>query len=80
MGRSIAYCDPYVQVARRWRKHDLNVSSVPCTGEEFARQDAVLVAMAHSAFKDPELYAHAKMVIDTRNIIPRGLTLPVIRA
>ena len=30
-GAVVSYCDPYVPVARRGRKHDLGLQSVPCT-------------------------------------------------
>lgn len=79
-GAKIAYCDPYVPVARRGRKHDLGLASVPCTAAEFARYDAVLVATSHTQFKDPSLYANAKLVIDTRNIVPSSAAAAVVRA
>src|SRR5438067_3384040 len=47
-GAQVAYCDPFVPAARRGRKHDINLSSVPCTPEEFANYDAVLISTAHS--------------------------------
>src|SRR6266481_3558124 len=50
-GATVAYCDPFVPVARRGRKHDLGLKSVSCTAEEFAAYDAVLVSTAHSQFK-----------------------------
>ena len=70
-GAIVAYCDPYIPVARKGRKHHLELSSVPCTAEEFGRYDAVLVSTAHSQFKDQALYRHTALVIDTRNIIAR---------
>ncbi|HXA19050.1 MAG TPA: nucleotide sugar dehydrogenase [Thermoanaerobaculia bacterium] len=76
----VSYCDPYVPVARRGRKHDINLSSVPCTPEEFANYDAVLISTAHSQFADANLYKSAKLVIDTRNIIPRNAGINVVRA
>ena len=79
-GAEVSYCDPFVPVARRGRKHDLNMASVPCTADEFSRYDAVLVATAHNAFKDVALYAKTKMVIDTRNIIPNDAAVAVVRA
>jgi UDP-N-acetyl-D-mannosaminuronate dehydrogenase len=41
-GADVSYCDPYVPVARKGRKHDLGLASVPCSAEEFARYDAVI--------------------------------------
>jgi UDP-N-acetyl-D-glucosamine dehydrogenase len=79
-GAVVSYCDPYVPVARRGRKHDINLSSVSCTPEEFANYDAVLISTAHSQFADANLYKSAKLVIDTRNIVPRNAGINVVRA
>jgi UDP-N-acetyl-D-glucosamine dehydrogenase len=68
-GAEVAYCDPYIPVARPGREHDLRLSSVPCTAEEFARHDVLVVSTAHSDFKDAALYAGAKLVVDTRNLM-----------
>jgi UDP-N-acetyl-D-glucosamine dehydrogenase len=43
--------------------------SIPCTAEAFAEFDAVVVATAHDAFKDPALYRDVKLVVDSRNMI-----------
>jgi UDP-N-acetyl-D-glucosamine dehydrogenase len=73
-GAEVAYCDPYIPVARPGREHDIGLSSVPCTPEEFARHDALVVSTAHSDFKDARLYERAKLVVDTRNLMaPLGL-------
>jgi UDP-N-acetyl-D-glucosamine dehydrogenase len=79
-GAEVSYCDPYVPVARPGRKHDVGLRSVPCTAEEFARYDAVLVSTPHTQFKDRSLYADVKVVIDTRNIVPNGAARRVVRA
>jgi len=73
-GAEVAYCDPYIPVARPGREHDIRLSSVPCTPEEFARHDLLLVSTAHSDFKDARLYSGARLVVDTRNVMaPLGL-------
>ena len=73
-GAAVAYCDPYIPVARPGREHDIQLSSVPCTGEEFGRYDAIVVSTAHGDFKDPELYRSARLVVDSRNLLaPLGL-------
>ena len=51
-GAEVAYCDPYIPVAKAGREHDIGLASVPCTAEEFARHDVLLVSTAHSDFKD----------------------------
>jgi UDP-N-acetyl-D-glucosamine dehydrogenase len=79
-GAIVSYCDPYVPVARRGRKHDLGLQSVPCTAEEFARYDAIVVSTPHSQFKDPSLYENVKVAVDTRNVVPRGAAVRVVRA
>jgi UDP-N-acetyl-D-glucosamine dehydrogenase len=81
-GAEVSYCDPFVPAARKGRKHDLGMMSVPCTAEEFGKYDAVLVSTAHSAFKDPALYKGVRLVVDTRNIVPAtaGSSTRVVRA
>ena len=70
-GADVSYCDPYIPAAKRSRKFDLDLASVPCTSEEFAKYDAVVLSTPHDQFKDAALYAEAKVVIDTRNVVPR---------
>jgi UDP-N-acetyl-D-glucosamine dehydrogenase len=74
LGAHVAYCDPYIPKARKVRRHDLGLRSVPCTPEEFAQYDALVVSTAHREFCDAALYAKAKLVIDTRNAVPAGAT------
>lgn len=81
-GAIVSYCDPFVPFARKGRKHDLGLASVPCTAEELAKYDAVLVSTAHAAFKDPALYEQVRLVVDTRNIVhpAPGASTRVVRA
>ncbi|HYI10237.1 MAG TPA: nucleotide sugar dehydrogenase [Thermoanaerobaculia bacterium] len=69
-GAEVAYCDPFIPSSRPTRKFQHEMQSVPCTAEEFAKYDAVLLSTPHTAFKDPALYRNAKLVIDTRNVVP----------
>jgi len=76
-GATVAYCDPYIPVARPGRAHDIGLCSVPCSGEEFAGYDAVVVSTAHSDFKRAELFRSVPLVIDTRNLMaPLGFGAP----
>jgi UDP-N-acetyl-D-glucosamine dehydrogenase len=68
-GAEVAYCDPYIPVMKPVRKHDLGMTSVPVTAEEFAKYDAVVISTAHTQFKDPALYARVKLLCDTRNAV-----------
>ncbi|HQR65804.1 MAG TPA: nucleotide sugar dehydrogenase [Thermoanaerobaculia bacterium] len=69
LGADVAYCDPYIPIARKGRKHDLRLESVSCTADEFARHDALIISTAHREFRDLALYAAAGLIIDTRNIV-----------
>lgn len=69
LGADWAYCDPFIPNARLGRKNKRQMSSVPCTAKEFARHDVLVVATAHSAFRDLALYEKAGLVVDTRNIV-----------
>ena len=61
-------------MARPGREHDIRLSSVPCTAEEFAGHDVLVVSTAHSDFKDAGLFSGARLVVDTRNLLaPLGL-------
>jgi len=76
-GAEVSYCDPYIPETKPKREHDLRLASVPCTATEFARYDALLVSTAHSDFKNAALYAGAKLVVDTRNLMaPLGFGAP----
>ena len=68
-GAKVAFCDPHFPVARKGRKHALELPSVPCSAESFASYDALVVSTAHDAFKDAALYKDMRLVVDTRNIM-----------
>lgn len=68
-GARVDYCDPFFPAARKGRKFDLGLRSVPCDAATFAGYDALVVATAHEAFKQAGLYAGAKLVVDTRNLL-----------
>jgi UDP-N-acetyl-D-glucosamine dehydrogenase len=72
-GAAVDYCDPHFPVARKTRKHDLGLRSVPVDPETFARYDAVVLATAHDAFKDAKLYRGVELVVDTRNVVAPAL-------
>ena len=81
-GAEVSYCDPFIPKSKKGRKFDLEIESVPCTPEEFAKYDAVLLSTPHHQFKDAALYRDAKLVIDTRNVVPVAElpNTPVVRA
>ncbi len=79
LGADVSYCDPYIPEAKKVRKHDLGLKSVPCTAEEFGRYDALVLTTAHREFKEPALYAETKLLVDTRNGVFEQ-TCPTVRA
>ncbi len=68
-GAKVDYCDPFFPEARKGRKVDVGLTSVPCNGETFSKYDALLVSTAHEPFKDASLFRNAKLVVDTRNLV-----------
>jgi UDP-N-acetyl-D-glucosamine dehydrogenase len=68
-GADVAYCDPFFPAARKGRKHDLALASIPLTAEAFGRYDAVVISTAHDQFKDPALYRQVRLVVDARNLL-----------
>jgi UDP-N-acetyl-D-glucosamine dehydrogenase len=81
-GAKVEYCDPFFPKARHGRKHKLEMSSIPCAAAAFAGFDAVVLSTGHKQFRDPELYAHVGLVIDTRNAVklPAGSTTTLVKA
>ena len=69
-GAQVSYCDPYFPKSRPGRDHPWVMESAPCTADEFARHDAVLLVTPHTEFKNPALYENAKLIIDTRGAVP----------
>ena len=68
-GALVDYCDPLFPAMHKTRKHDLGLRSVPCAAATFAGYDVLVLSTAHDCFKSAELYAGAKLVVDTRNVL-----------
>ena len=81
-GAIVDYCDPFFPVARPGRRHDVQLKSMPCTAETFGSYDAVVLSTGHQQFRDPTLYAHVRLVVDTRNAVtlPAGAKGTLVRA
>jgi UDP-N-acetyl-D-glucosamine dehydrogenase len=80
-GAIVSYCDPYIPVARRGRKRDLGLKSTPCTPEEFAKYDVLVLSTPHRQFSDPSLYERCRLVVDTRNVVkPSSTDVRVVKA
>ena len=68
-GAQVDFCDPHFPKARKGRRRDVKLASVPCTPETFADYDAVVVSTAHEEFKSAALFARCRLVVDARNIL-----------
>ncbi len=68
-GARIDYCDPLFPSTPKTRRHDLGLRSVPCTPASFAAYDALVLCTAHDCFRSAGLYAGARLVVDTRNVV-----------
>ncbi len=68
-GAKVDYNDPHVPRTHKMREHNLKMTSKNLTAAMLKSYDCVLIATAHSAY-DPEWIAqHAKLVVDTRNLL-----------
>lgn len=72
-GATVDYNDPHVPVPPRMRKYNLKQTSVPLTAENLAGYDCVVVITDHDLYDGQFIAEHAKLVVDTRNLIKRGM-------
>ena len=79
-GATVAFCDPYFPEARPGRHHEVCLTSVPLSAEEFGRYDCVVLSTAHQEFANPALYAQTRLVVDTRNVVRSEWGPRVVRA
>jgi UDP-N-acetyl-D-glucosamine dehydrogenase len=65
----VAYCDPWVpQIELDGVRHE----SVSWSVDEVEQADCVVMLTQHRQFSDQPLWEHARLVVDTRNVIPDG--------
>ncbi len=72
-GAVVDYNDPHIPKIPKLRHYSFDMNSVPLTGENLSRYDAVVVATDHSDYDYQLIRSHAKLVIDTRNAMKAGL-------
>jgi len=65
-GGIVAYSDPHVPVFPKMREHHFELSSEPCTAENLASFDAVILATDHDRFDYDLIKQHAQLIIDSR--------------
>ncbi len=73
-GGEVAYCDPWVPELEL----DGNVHrSVDWTPEEVAAAECVVVLTQHRQFLERPLWRHARLIVDTRNVVPPDAGPPI---
>lgn len=68
-GALVDYNDPYIPEIPKLRKYNFHKKSVPLTPESIREYDCVVVATDHSVYDARFLLEHAKVIVDTRNLI-----------
>jgi UDP-N-acetyl-D-glucosamine dehydrogenase len=74
-GGHVSYCDPWVSTLELEDSLHTGVKWCP---EEVARADCVVMLTAHSRFLDEPHWDRAKLVIDTRNVVPSASNVRTI--
>ena len=69
-GARVSYFDPHVP---RFREDGHEFRSVELTPEVVAAADCVIVVTDHSAVDYSMIKRHARLVVDTRNALPKGI-------
>ncbi len=65
-GAEVSYCDPH---SAELRFEERVMKAVPCDAAHLAAADCVVIVTDHAAF-DPQMIAtHARVVVDTRNML-----------
>lgn len=71
-GAKVDYNDPYIHKPPRTRKWKLEKASVPLTADNLSYYDCVIIATDHSAYDPSFIHQHARLIVDTRNLMGRA--------
>jgi UDP-N-acetyl-D-glucosamine dehydrogenase len=72
---TVRYCDPLVS---EMELDGVLHESVDWSRERVAEADCVVLLTAHRRFLEQPLWEHAKLVVDTRNVVPPGENVKLI--
>lgn len=76
LGAEVAYSDPHVPHSRPVRRHDLGMTSQELSPSGIQSYDAIVIATDHRAFDWSLVAENARLIVDTRNAIPRSGQTP----
>lgn len=79
-GAKVDYNDPNVPKTHKMRRYDLKMNSVPLTEKNLNKYDCVLIATNHSDYDPKFIQKHARLVVDTRNLINNRNAKNVVKA
>lgn len=68
-GGEVTYCDPLVGFVEL---DDVQHETVDWSAEQVADADCVVLLTPHRRFTEEPLWEHARLVVDTRNAVPRA--------
>lgn len=68
-GADIHYNDPFFSTIPQMREHSLNIQSQPINTKTLHDADLVLIATDHSQYNYMQIGEHARVIVDTRNIM-----------
>ena len=74
-GGEVKFCDPWVsEIELDGKRH----SSVEWSPERVSEADCVVMLTAHRKFLTEPLWDHARLIVDTRNVVPTGPNVRLI--
>jgi UDP-N-acetyl-D-glucosamine dehydrogenase len=74
-GGDVRYCDPWVdEIELDGKRH----ASVEWSAEQVEDADCVVMLTAHRRFLEEPLWTHARLIVDTRNVVPLGPNVKLI--
>ncbi|MCC6782613.1 MAG: nucleotide sugar dehydrogenase [Planctomycetes bacterium] len=77
LGANVSYHDPHCPVFPRMRSYDLaDLESQPLTAETIRGADVVLIVTHHKAVDWKSIAQHARVVVDTRNMMAPFTPIP----
>jgi UDP-N-acetyl-D-glucosamine dehydrogenase len=74
-GGDVRYCDPWVD---ELELDGVGHSSVEWSVDQMRDADCVVVLTAHRWFTEEPLWEHARLIVDTRNVVPPGPNVKLI--
>ncbi|MEM6314180.1 MAG: UDP binding domain-containing protein, partial [Planctomycetota bacterium] len=69
LGAHVDYHDPHVPRTHEMRHYDVDKQSIAWSTDALATYDAVVVATNHQWYDPKQIADHAKLVVDTRNLL-----------